>query len=536
MRSTLMTLMVVAVTLCGAQSASAAAPAAPDESFGSGGTSTLGFDATEIAVDGSARIVVAGTRGSGEERRAVLARLTPEGRIDQSFGSAGVLALDIPASGPVDVASLAVLADGRIMLLGHVSRDHDMSARTFVARLLPDGQLDPSYSGDGYAMQLPVSHWSLATMVSSPSSESVGIARAGSGSTSLQMLRPDGRTDVSFGEAGVISATSLANGLAQELEFTTVVPVAWSMRTDGRLLYVAASQRETRRDRLVAFTPRGVLDTSFGGDGVVEQRAPSSRNRFLNEDEGADGQVHQLPDGRIVTVSVGVGAQTEVARYLADGRRDRAFSSDGIVAIPSGHVGDLSSAIDPAGRVTVLAGDRIFRIDQNGSFDPTVGGSRGELLPRVGDAARLDPAGRFLVAAGDTITRLHGGTSSATARRMTLAGPARCGGSARRACVMGPATRVLRGQVTPPPPAGHRTVRVRYRNVSCGPFGRVLQRWIPVRADGSFAVPLTPISRGTSRWRIDVDAFAVRDLAGASATSYVRTPRVRCVHRGTILA
>ena len=53
-----------------------------------------------------------------------------------------------------------------------------------------------------------------------------------------------------------------------------------------------------------------------------------------------------------------------------------------------------------------------------------------------------------------------------------------------------------------------------------------------VREDGSFLIPLALARKGVSRWKLEVDAFASGDLAGASASIHVRPRTVRCTNVG----
>jgi uncharacterized delta-60 repeat protein len=92
-----------------------------------------------VAVQPDGKIVVAGT-GNGD---FVVRRFNPDGSPDSTFGGG-----PIDFSG-VDVANaVALQADGKIIVAGTADASvpgQDMA----VARLLPDGRLDPSFSVDG---------------------------------------------------------------------------------------------------------------------------------------------------------------------------------------------------------------------------------------------------------------------------------------------------------------------------------------------------------------------------------------------------
>ena len=81
-------------------------------------------------------------------------RLLSDGSVDRGFGSDGLTLVDANGDAERHVRAvfrqLAVQPDGRIVAAGGISpynfRD---PADVLVARLLPDGQLDPSFDGDG---------------------------------------------------------------------------------------------------------------------------------------------------------------------------------------------------------------------------------------------------------------------------------------------------------------------------------------------------------------------------------------------------
>jgi uncharacterized delta-60 repeat protein len=127
-----------------------------DTAFGTAGkvlTSLGGYDhANHIALQPDGKIVVGGETGSSQTLVDVaLARYLPSGALDTSFSGDGKVTTD--ANGDlvgttIDVSGLAIQRDGRI-LAGGSSRISSSSADLFIARYLADGSLDTSWSGDG---------------------------------------------------------------------------------------------------------------------------------------------------------------------------------------------------------------------------------------------------------------------------------------------------------------------------------------------------------------------------------------------------
>jgi uncharacterized delta-60 repeat protein len=130
-------------------SASARAGVAdPDSSFAGDGLTTVGFgvdasgDAVAIAPNGD--IVVVGSVETGPEvRDFAIARLNPDGSLDPGFSDDGRLTVDVAAGGDDYATGVAVRPDGRIVVAG-------TSADQFAVLQLDDtGSPDDDFAGDG---------------------------------------------------------------------------------------------------------------------------------------------------------------------------------------------------------------------------------------------------------------------------------------------------------------------------------------------------------------------------------------------------
>jgi uncharacterized delta-60 repeat protein len=98
-----------------------------------------------VALQGDDRIVVGGTYGG----QLLVARFTPDGVFDSSFGENGRVILTI-GFGPLGAPRILLQPDGRILLVATVGSptgeglDSDVTA-IGLARLLPNGSLDPTF-------------------------------------------------------------------------------------------------------------------------------------------------------------------------------------------------------------------------------------------------------------------------------------------------------------------------------------------------------------------------------------------------------
>lgn len=97
-----------------------------------------------VAVDASDRIVIAGGQGAN----AKVSRLTVSGAFDGTFGVGGSKTITFDVGDNVTLDGLTLDADGRIVVVGDSSVDHQRQGG--VARLLSgDGEYDNTFDGNG---------------------------------------------------------------------------------------------------------------------------------------------------------------------------------------------------------------------------------------------------------------------------------------------------------------------------------------------------------------------------------------------------
>ncbi|MDX6727573.1 MAG: hypothetical protein QOK49_2378 [Baekduia sp.] len=126
----------------------------PDYTFGSNGVKRFqlatGSDqyrrssASAVAVQPDGKVLLAGTSSNGlDESEGVVLRVRPDGTLDTSFGTDGVVRLQLAAPGAAQretYLSGATIIDGRLVLSGSTT---DSATRGYVARLLLDPLPDP---------------------------------------------------------------------------------------------------------------------------------------------------------------------------------------------------------------------------------------------------------------------------------------------------------------------------------------------------------------------------------------------------------
>lgn len=105
-----------------------------------------------LALQADGRLIVGGSTlrqdFEGYTQDMAIARYTPRGELDPSFGEAGRVIQDF-GDNPDEIFALAVQPDGKVVALGHSALMR--LGQIVVLRYLPDGSLDPNFGAAGLA-------------------------------------------------------------------------------------------------------------------------------------------------------------------------------------------------------------------------------------------------------------------------------------------------------------------------------------------------------------------------------------------------
>ncbi len=234
------TLCLVGLTLLLTTTPALADPGSLDTTFGGNGKVMTPFppqDASAWAVTFQAdgKIVVAG--GAGPDFALALARYTPNGNLDGSFGVGGKVMTQIPEA--VGSASfVAIQPDGKIIAGGSGA----------LARYTTDGTLDPSFGGgDGVVVVQG------GQVFETQPDGRILVASQGA----LARYSIEGILDPSFGGGDGVAEVE---GHFRKWK-DTYLDIA--LQADGKIVAVRSEAFVTR------YNPDGSLDTSFGDGGSV---------------------------------------------------------------------------------------------------------------------------------------------------------------------------------------------------------------------------------------------------------------------------
>ena len=283
--------------------------------------------------------------------------LHADGGTDPGFGDGNQVLVERPVefgNGQAWVGDVATLADGRILW----TMENGIGA-LWVARMLRDGQPDPSFAGNGLLL--------LDDCVSSRPARLVALEDGGAivwAGACLVRVQGDGTVDPGFVVApGGPSPDFLAARLLRDHE--------------GRWLLAGNQGQEWRVYRFLA---DGALDAGFADGGMATIVTPSTNGtRTLNA-------MALRPDGRIVVAGLRGnthGTNLVIASLDPQGAPDLSFGEGGLVDLdpPSGYNSLRAHAIlvDRDGSL-VVAGDAnngmqsccvlVARFEADGAIDP----------------------------------------------------------------------------------------------------------------------------------------------------------------------
>jgi len=314
-----------------------------------------------LALQPDGRIVVGGMSDRSGSKDFALARYLPNGRLDLDFGHRGLVLTPVRPLTTDIVHGLAIEPDGRIVAAG-VSFDDKVSMRPngdfLVARYTPRGELDPSFGVGGVASTNfeGESYDEPYAVVLQPDGRIVlgGVSNTGGGigrifgadNLALARYLPNGFADPSFGTDGkvVVDAGAMQEAIR-----------ALALQRDGAIVAAGRTNGEKRGDLLVArFLPSGDLDRTFGDP----QKPGMAINDLGTAEEGLTSVV-LAPDGSIIgggVIAPRPNGDMAVVRYDHQGRLDRSFGHNGVATADFGGRDDRlrALALQPDGKAVAV--------------------------------------------------------------------------------------------------------------------------------------------------------------------------------------
>lgn len=270
-----------------------------DPSFGNGGVvlidDSFQFEHLRgVALQTDERIVVVGGGFDGDYPTMYMARLNTDGSLDSTFSGDGKLEFQL-AEVNCFAMDVALQSDGRIVCAGP-GQVIGSSFDPGVARCLPDGTLDSTFSDDG-KVTIP---WCIffddVRAVAIQQDGKILIAGADSVSSQASTIAvsrffADGTLDSAFGQNGTVMAQT---GIGSDTRCN-----AMAVDPDGNILLAGTfrSSATEFKSYLCRLDDNGTFDPAFGVGGEFIHSTPGMREQIW-------GMALQ-PDGAIVLAGLG---------------------------------------------------------------------------------------------------------------------------------------------------------------------------------------------------------------------------------------
>ena len=337
-----------------------------DSGFGNDGIVTTNISriiASNDSVGGmhiqpDGKIVIVGATNQYMDSRVNLfiARYLPDGRLDTSFSDTGISLTDRGVNLP-PTGGAVFLDDGKILVAGG-----DYWSGYFLARYHNDGSLDESFAVDGFVYSGAIELVSRVRLNNDGKILVSGVSSfSGHHSASYIVLtqhHEDGSFDLNFGASGRVE--TVVSWDLHSASWTTDMLV----QPDGKILLGGWARigDATGRLLIVRYNADGTLDLGFGDNGFVISSLPINDSRTV---------LALQEDGKILAASSsrfprdgdhpwpGVYAPTindfVILRYDENGELDPGFGEDGMATVDFRKVTDRPARIlvQPDGKILV---------------------------------------------------------------------------------------------------------------------------------------------------------------------------------------
>ena len=313
-------------------------------------------DLTGMSVGQDGKIWAVGT--GGFSNRFAVARLLPDGQFDNSFSDDGRLIINSSAGS----GGVQALPGGKALVgVPRLSPE----PRGFQAiRLNDNGTFDSTFGVGGVGfIETPSQVRIEDLIVDSDGKVLVGGYDFFSGDWNFVVTRfnADGTPDQSFGTGGRVVTSFTPAGVQDNLLDLAIL-------SDGRILAGGHSEYE---NALACYLPNGALDASFGVSGrrVFTLTGQPSALEAITD-------IYPLSDGKFLATS-GVSGETALARFNSDGSLDDTFGVGGRILAPLNAPwrNPAAMTLDFEGRILLGNGHTlsVTRLLPDGSVDSSFG-------------------------------------------------------------------------------------------------------------------------------------------------------------------
>ncbi len=247
-----------------------------DTSFSGDGKAYVAFDlggadgdrALDVVQLPNGKLIVVGNAEVADEDTDIaVTRLNVDGSRDTSFDADGRVTFSFgldPAFREEIASSVALDADGNILVAGGAEKGAVGANDFAIARLTPNGALDPNFGGDGlvtvaFDLGGSLEDTALELIVAPDGSIFVtgGVHDSGYDFGAVKLL-PDGTPDATWGNGGKATVAFDLDGSNDDIAYGAV------LQPDGKLVFIGFAGQANLDVALARLDANGQLDPSFG--------------------------------------------------------------------------------------------------------------------------------------------------------------------------------------------------------------------------------------------------------------------------------
>ncbi len=288
--------------------------------------------------------------------------------VDNTFGTNGKVYSSLEYH--VEYTALALRSDNKIIGVGYKSPQAFEANTVFVTRRLSNGALDTDFNGTGILKTGFGSIYEFCYTALLDANENIVIAGSANGSYAIARFLPNGQFDNSFSEDGK-HILSFGEGIGSSIKKVLLQP-------DGKIIAIGEAYGGSSFEFSAArFNANGTVDASFGTEGKTV--IPFDNLNDFGHDAvlQADGKI--VIAGRTTNTTTGEFAAA-LLRLNSNGTLDNSFGSNGkVITLKNSYVFAEAVALDANGKIVVTGHSDgsmiVLRYNSNGSLDTTFGSS-----------------------------------------------------------------------------------------------------------------------------------------------------------------
>lgn len=301
-----------------------------DTSFGSGGIATTAIGIIRaLVLQPDGKIVVAGESSDGSEPEFALARYNLGGSLDMSFGTGGKVLTPIAAGGGVEAYAIALQMDGKIVVGGQSGDGNNF----VITRYNPDGSLDTTFGTGGVVM---TATGYVRALVVQPDGKIVAAGTegcCGDAKFALARYNTNGTLDATFGTSGIVTMSPPSQGVGYAVALQPNGKLVIGGEIDSGILpkgYFGLVRFNSDGTLDTNFGENGLVMTPIGSDASAAALAQQPDGKLVLAGYSTVGSTHEFalvrynadgsPDAGFGTsgaVTTPIGAHGSTADALA---------------------------------------------------------------------------------------------------------------------------------------------------------------------------------------------------------------------------